>query len=101
MSDTTQTPSDATPAVDAEMEVANSGPAILSNRFFVTLGQSGIRIAFTEQIAPEKPSAFRTAVALSFQDGIALYKLLQVVLKEVEENIEKVTSEQKEDSSNG
>lgn len=65
---------------------ALSGPAVLANRFFVTIGPSGVRIAFAEQFGPETKPTFRTAVVISFQDGIELSKLLAKFLEPVEQN---------------
>jgi hypothetical protein len=75
---------------EKETDASFSGGAILTNRFTVSLVASGIRIAFLEKYAPEKP-AFRTAVTMSVQDGIALYKVLQRMLKNAEEHIDKLT----------
>ena len=43
-----------------ELELAFSGPAVASNRVFMTLVGSGIRIAFTEQHGDMTPQ-FRAA----------------------------------------
>lgn len=82
-----------TPIPESEMNVSNSGPAVLSNRIFAATGQWGLRITFAEQDSPQKPPAFRTAVVMSFQDGIALYKMLQGLLKEPEAALQKSTEE--------
>ncbi len=86
---------------ETELDIANSGPALLSNRFYVTVAPFGVRIAFTEQSNPQKPPAFRTAVVMSIQDGIALYKLMQDLLKEAEASIEKAKAEAQSTKYNG
>jgi len=80
-------------ATEAELSVANSGPAVLANRFYVSVGPQGPRIAFAEQITEQTLPVFRTAVIMSVQDGIALYKVLQGLLKESEAALQKSTSE--------
>lgn len=72
---------------------AFSGPAVLSNRFFISLGDSGVRIAFCEKWSPESPTVFRTAVTMGFQDTIALKNLLQTMLTDVEADIEAAKSQ--------
>lgn len=79
-------------ASQAELDIANSGPALLSNRFYISVGPFGVRIAFTEQLNPDKPPAFRTAVVMSIQDGINLSKVMQDLLRDAEANIEKITA---------
>jgi hypothetical protein len=76
-----------------EFNVSNSGPAILTNRFYIAYGAWGVRIAFAEQQVEDTPAAFRTAVVMSIQDGIALYKSLQQLLKEPEANLQELTTE--------
>ncbi len=74
-------------ANDDELTAAFSGPAILSNRFTVTVGAS-VRIAFLEHNIPDggKPQ-FRTAVSMHHQDAILLYRLLRDLLQETEKEI--------------
>jgi hypothetical protein len=66
-------------ASGSELDIALSGPAIVSNRFFVTLGPT-VRIAFCEQFGTEVGPKFRTAVSLPIQDAIALMGLLKQLL---------------------
>lgn len=66
---------------ELEKQVAFSGSAVFSNRFYVTLNSSGVRIAFTERSDHDANPVFRTAVLMSFQDSIELYKVLQNVLE--------------------
>ena len=70
-----------------EMQVAFSGPAILSNRFFVTLGAAGARRAFAEQSTPETQPVFRAAVVMPFQDAIELARVLRLVLSDIEKQL--------------
>jgi hypothetical protein len=86
---------------EAELAVVNSGPAILTNRFYVTIAPYGVRIAFTERTSKEQIPAFRTAVVMSIQDGISLYKLLQNQLREAEASIEKAKAEAQSKKDNG
>jgi hypothetical protein len=69
--------------------VAFSGPAVLVNRFFVSIVPSGVRIAFAEQNGPQKSVLFRTAVTMSIQDGISLYQVVHGLLRNVEDQITK------------
>lgn len=66
---------------DDELAIAYSGPAVLANKFYVTLTPAGPRIAFTEVHGDQKPQ-FRTAVVLPHPDAVALYELLGRMLKE-------------------
>ena len=74
-----------------EFKIAHSGPAILSNRFFISMGPWGVRIAFAEQHGEESEPIFRSAVVMPIEDGISFYKTLQDVLKEPEEMIRKAS----------
>jgi hypothetical protein len=61
---------------EADLRAAFSGPAISSNKIFVTRTVGGIRIAFTEQYVATYAPEFRTAVMLSFEDAMQLRDLL-------------------------
>ena len=77
--------SDVASNVTAEdVDAAFSGPAHLVNQFIVARGPGGVRIAFCEQESNEATPRFRSAVFLSFWDGIALYRMLQDALKDHE-----------------
>ena len=76
-----------------EIKVLSSGAAVYSNRFLATLTPAGIKVVFTEQNGEKDIPTFRTGVILSVQDGIALYKLLQKLLKEQERALKKATTE--------
>jgi hypothetical protein len=73
---------------DALLNAANAGPAILTNRFVISIGPYGVRVAFMEQTKGVETSAFRSAVVMSHQDGILFYKLLRDLLKNVEGTLE-------------
>jgi hypothetical protein len=65
----------------------------------VSVGPFGVRIAFAEENIPAVPAKFRTAVVVSHQDGILLYKLLRDLLADIEKIIEAAT--EKAGSQNG
>jgi hypothetical protein len=75
-------------ASDAELDVAYSGPAPAANRMLVTLGNSGVRIAFAEQQAKSDKLHFRSAVVLHPIDAIKLYRILKDMLKDIEPQLE-------------
>ena len=68
---------------EEQMEVGYSGAAISSNKFFITVGPQGARIAFAEGRGGGK-FYFRTAVVLPFQDAIALKDILGQMLAQIE-----------------
>lgn len=70
-------------ATPTELDVSNSGPALLANRVVVSVGHV-VRISFLEQHQPDRPAAFRTAVAMSHGDAIALKDLLTALLADAE-----------------
>ena len=91
--------SEVTSDVTAEdVNVAFSGPAHLANQFIVACVPAGVRIAFCEQASPETTARFRSAVVLSLQDGIALYRLLQEALQEPEAALRRLEAEAAETS---
>lgn len=59
-----------------ELAIAYSGPAVLTNKFYITMTPTGVRIAFTEVQGEGYQPQFRTAVLLPFQDALALQQLL-------------------------
>jgi hypothetical protein len=69
---------------EQDLDAAFSGPAILINRFIVTLHPSGARLSFWERRAPDSPPEFRASVLLSYQDAIELSKLLTRMLQPIE-----------------
>ncbi|MCI0564218.1 MAG: hypothetical protein MN733_37560 [Nitrososphaera sp.] len=74
------------PLNEEELKIAFEGPAILANRCLLTLGNDGVRIAFTEQDR-DKQLHFRSAVLLSIPQAISLKNTLTNLLREVEEQI--------------
>jgi hypothetical protein len=75
------------PPKPLEVEVSLSGPAILSNRFFIIAGPTGVRITFAEQFGAETHPAFRTAVVLAHQDAIELAALLKHMTQPIEQQL--------------
>jgi hypothetical protein len=61
------------------MEIAQSGAAVYVNKFFVSIGPAGTRIAFAEQATDYAP-VFRSAILLSIADTFALAGLLKDLL---------------------
>ncbi len=76
-----------------ELEIAFSGPAVLTNRFYVTIGAYGIRISFTEVQNNDADPVFRTGCVMCIQDGIRLKNLLQEMLKDVEAELQQIESD--------
>ena len=89
----------ATVASEEEMEMALSGPAIYSNKVLINAGAGGVKLTFAETQAEGKKSYFRSAVMLSYQDAINLWKVLREQLKIPEEQIEK--AKEAESAANG
>jgi hypothetical protein len=76
-----------TPAVTrGDADVANSGPAVWANRFMVMRGPM-VKVAFMEQGGPGEPLYFRSAIAMSQEDAIALKNLLTEILADVEQQL--------------
>ena len=71
---------------DAHTKTAFMGPAPAVNRFFASFAPTGLRLAFLEEGTDATPY-FRAAVTMSPQDGIGLYKMLQVALHDIEVEI--------------
>lgn len=72
-----------------ERNVPFDGPALLANKFYITVGPT-VRIAFAEQGSPDAIPNFRTAVSLAHSDAIQLADLLKDLLKDIEEQIKKL-----------
>lgn len=70
-----------------ELSVAFAGPAPGANRFFITLGKPGLRIAFAEQPSGSDVCYFRSAVTLHPFDGVELHRFLRMALDEVEKQM--------------
>ena len=71
------------PLSEAEVDMAYSGPAVLSNKFYVSVSGMGARIAFAEE-SEGRPAVFRTAVFLSLPDAVSLSKVLKELIKEID-----------------
>ncbi len=80
-----------------EIDLTNTIPAIFTNKLFVALGPGGVRITFAEQQGDNILPAVRTAVIMQLEDAIALYKTLQGLLKEPEEDFEVIKQDLQED----
>ena len=79
-----------------EMDAAYRVPAPGSNKFVVHLGQPGVRITFGELNPGMDVPAFHSAVTLHPQDAITLYKLLEEMLRDIEERIITISIERKD-----
>lgn len=79
---------------DEEMLTVFSGPALASNKVYITITAGGVRLTFCEQSGKAVPPKFRTAVLLGFPDALALRDLLVRQLEHV-----KVIIEEKSDGS--
>lgn len=65
---------------EQEMQIAYSGPALATNKFYVSFTPGGVRIAFTE-INPQVPlPSFRTAVMLPLEDAMSLASVLKQMM---------------------
>lgn len=69
---------------DADMLVTLSGPAVLANKIYATTTEAGLRLAFTEQWDPKRPSLFRVAVVLPWTSALSLRDLLSRQLADIE-----------------
>ena len=72
------------PVSQEEMELAYQVPAPGANKFVVTLGQPGLRIAFGEHAEQLRSPHFHTAITLHPLDAIVLYKILAEMLAPLE-----------------
>lgn len=83
-----------------ELDVAFAGAAPGSNRFFVTLGSTGLRIAFVED-SPTGKAYFRSAVTIHPHDGIRLQRLLKEMLQEMEPQFDEFLTAEAAKQSDG
>ena len=65
------------------MQEIFSGPALLSNRIYVTVTAMGVRLSFMEMIDQNSPPKFRTAVFLPHPDAFAFRDLLNKQMENV------------------
>lgn len=77
-------PAEIANSTEEDVRTAFSGPALASNRFFLSLVGSGVRIAFTEQHGKIVGPQFRTAVMISLEDAFALRDLLTSQLSNIQ-----------------
>lgn len=68
-----------------ELARAFEGSAPGANRFIITVGQPGVRIAFLERVPGSSDSRFRTAVTLHPVDAIDLERLLSEMLSHLKD----------------
>jgi hypothetical protein len=78
---------------DDELRASFNGPAVHSNKMFMTMTSSGARIAFMEALGDKVFPTFRAAVLLSFGDALALRDLLTRQLKDIEPQIKAAEAE--------
>ncbi len=67
-----------------ELAAAFAGPAPGANKFYITIGQPGVRIAFCELIPNTMTPLLRAAVTLHPADAIQLHKVLAEMLAGIE-----------------
>lgn len=67
-----------------EEEDGASGPAVLCNRTFISVGPYGVRLAFAEFFTDTTGPIFRTAVVMPHQDAVNLMRTLRVALEPIE-----------------
>lgn len=79
-----------------EVEGAFRVPAPGSSKFVVHIGQPGIRITFGETGPEMNFPVFHSAVTLHPMGAIELYKLLEEMLRDIENQIIKVRVKQSE-----
>ena len=79
----------------AEQELAFSIPGEYANRFVVSLGPCGVRLSFLEKLPSSETRHPRASVLISYEDGVNLKNLLSDMLKDFEEQVEKIELEQK------
>jgi hypothetical protein len=56
----------------SEAKAAYSGPAMMTDRFFIAAKPDGVRIAFLEEGLPGLVPQLRVAVAMNHADALAL-----------------------------
>ena len=63
---------------------SGSGPATLCNRFYISVGPYGVRLAFAEQYSKESNPLFRSAVVMPHSNAIQMAKALKEMLDPIE-----------------
>lgn len=87
---------------EEELVAAYSGPAPGANKFIITVGQPGVRIAFME-VNPDLPGKafFQSAVTLHPADAITLHKILAEMLKDIERQFSEADAKAAQRAENG
>ncbi len=75
------------PPDQKELVAAFEGPAVLSNKVYVTVGPSGVFFAFCEAVTPEVIH-LRTRVVMPYQDAMQFAELLEKMLAPLREAFE-------------
>ena len=75
------------PVSEEELRTAFSGPAVRSNKIYLSMTESGVRLSFMEQHGDAVPPVFRMAVILSVQDALSLRDLLARQLEGLEKSL--------------
>jgi len=75
MENSTQTPQEESNLED--LASVFSGPALFTNRFYLSVYSDVVRLSFMEMVNPSAPKLFRTAVVMSLADAKALHGLLE------------------------
>lgn len=78
---------------DNNLSSTFDGPALHTNKIFMSNFAGGTRLTFMEQMGDQIPPTYRTAVFLSYPDAIELRDLLARQLQEVESHIDQAMSE--------
>lgn len=79
------------PVSEEDLRAAFSGPAVRSNKIFLSMTEGGVRLAFMEQHGDVVLPVFRAAVLLSFQDALSLRDLIARQLEGLQEFLKEVT----------
>ncbi len=81
------------PVSEEELRTAFSGPAVRSNKIYLSMTESGVRLSFMEQHGDVVPPVFRMAVILSVQDALSLRDLIARQLKGLEISLKEAMME--------
>ncbi len=89
------------PVPQDELDVSFSGPAPAANRFFINIGPTGVRIAFTEQVPNSSKNYFRSAATLSIIDATQLHQVLSKMMATYEQAVERAQKDEEGKASEG
>ena len=70
-----------------ELRAAFVGPAVRSNKMYLSVTGGGVRLTFMEQHGDAVPPVFRSALFMSFQDASSLRDMLVRQLEGVERGL--------------